>query len=103
MSADNKSITKDNVDFYLKEFSKIFKKLNGSKMPAEIILIGGASVLVNYSFRKSTGDIDAIIKSSSVIKEAIQIVKDKYNLPNDWLNTDFEKSSSYSPKLREIS
>ena len=99
----NGKITKDNVDFYLKEFSKVFKKLNGSKMPAEIILIGGASVLVNYNFRNSTGDIDAIIKSSSVVKEAIQIIKDRYNLPNDWLNTDFEKSPSYSPKLREIS
>ncbi|MCL2810185.1 MAG: DUF6036 family nucleotidyltransferase, partial [Treponema sp.] len=87
---DNK-ITKDNIDFYLKEFAKEFKKLNGSKMPAEIVLIGGASVLVNYNFRNSTGDIDAIIKSSSVVKEAIQIIKDRYNLPNDWLNTDFEK------------
>ena len=99
----NGKITKDNIDFYLKEFAKVFKKLNGSKMPAEIILIGGASVLVNYNFRNSTGDIDAIIKSSSVVKEAIQIIKNKYNLSNDWLNTDFEKSKSYSPKLREVS
>jgi len=99
----NGKITKDNIDFYLKEFAKVFKKLNGSKMPAEIILVGGASILVNYNFRNSTGDIDAIIKSSSVVKEAIQIIKNKYNLSNDWLNADFEKSTSYSQKLREIS
>ena len=35
--------TKDNLDGYLKELSKEFRKMNGSKIPAEIILIGGAS------------------------------------------------------------
>ena len=72
-------------------------------MPAEIILVGGASVLTNHEFRNSTVDIDAIIKSSSVVKEAIAIIGEKYNLPNDWLNTDFEKTKSFSPKLREVS
>ena len=30
-------------------------------MPAEIILIGGASILINYGFREMTYDMDAII------------------------------------------
>ena len=98
-NSDDKEFTKNNLNIYLKEFAKVFKKLNGSKMPAEIILVGGAAVLANYEFRKSTGDIDAVIKSSSVVKEAINIIADKYNLPNDWLNTDFEKTNSYSKKL----
>ena len=33
-------------------------------MSAEIILIGGASILINYGFREMTYDMDAIIKSS---------------------------------------
>ena len=70
-------ITKENIDVYLKEFAKVFKKMNGDKMPAEIILVGGASVLTNYNFRKSTGDIDAVILSSSVVKDAINIISDK--------------------------
>ena len=35
--------TKENLDSYLKELAKEFRKINGNKMPAEIILIGGAS------------------------------------------------------------
>ena len=61
MSVD-KPFTKDNIDSYLKELAKEFQKRNGNRIPAEIILIGGASILINYGFREMTYDIDAIIK-----------------------------------------
>ena len=95
--------TKENLDLYLKELAKEFRKLNGKLMPAEIILIGGASVLANYGFRDLTKDIDAIIAASSAMKEAINKVGDKYSLPTGWLNTDFQRTKSYSPKLYEVS
>ncbi|MDD6157156.1 MAG: hypothetical protein PUB52_09090 [Lachnospiraceae bacterium] len=44
MSAD-KPITKENLDNYLKELAKEFRKKNGDRIPAEIILIGGDSIL----------------------------------------------------------
>jgi len=97
------NFTKDNLDFYLKELSKIFRKLNGKKTPAEIILIGGASILVNYGFRDMTNDIDAIIHASSVMKEAINVIGDKFQLPRGWLNTDFTRTKSYSDKLTRVS
>ena len=31
------------------------------------------------------------------------MVSEKYKLPGDWLNADFKKTDSYSPKLREHS
>lgn len=91
--------TKDNLDGYLKELSKEFRKMNGSKIPAEIILIGGASVLINYGFREMTYDMDAIIQALSSMKDAINHVGDRMGLPNGWLNTDFMKTTSYTPKL----
>jgi len=60
MSVDT-HFTKENLDNYLKELSREFRKLNGKKIPAEITLIGGAAILVNYGFRETTYDIDAII------------------------------------------
>lgn len=42
--------TRENLDKYLKELGKEFRKLNGKTMPAEIILIGGAAILVQYGF-----------------------------------------------------
>ena len=51
--------TKDNIDIYLKEVAKEYRKLGGKAMPADIILIGGASILINYGFRGATTDVDA--------------------------------------------
>jgi len=93
----------DNIDMYLKELSKVFRKNNGTKTPAELILVGGASILVNYKFRKGTNDIDAIIKASSVMEEAIDITGEKLRLPNGWLNMDFKDTGSYSSKLSSVS
>jgi hypothetical protein len=95
--------TKDNMNTFFKELGKEFRKLNGTKMRVEIVLIGGGAILANYGFREMTTDMDAIIRSSSVMKEAILRVSDKFGLPNDWLNTDFKRTCSYSDKLEEVS
>jgi predicted nucleotidyltransferase len=102
MSTDT-PFTKENLNTCLKELGKEFRKRNGTKMPAEIILIGGAAVLANYGFREMTYDIDAIILDSSVMKDAINHVRDRMGLPVGWLNTDFQKTTSFSDKLLEVS
>ena len=100
MSTDNTNIiNKNNLDNYLNELSKTYKKLAGRKTVVEIILTGGAAIIENYGFRDMTTDVDAVYNSSSALKEAINIVGDKYGLPNGWLNDDFKKTTSYSPKL----
>jgi len=72
MSSENTGcFTKDNLDTYLKELAKEYRRLNGTAMPAEIILIGGAAILANYGFRDMTCDVDAVIHASSSMKEAI--------------------------------
>lgn len=98
MSAET-PITKENLDTYLKEVAKRFRKLNGKAMPAEITLIGGASILINYGFRDSTYDVDALIQASSSMKDAINYVTDTMGLPNGWLNEDFKNTKSYTPRL----
>ena len=99
----DRRITKENLDTYLKELAKEYRKRNGKNMPAEIILIGGASVVINYGFREMTYDLDAIINASPIMKEAINNVGDKYNLPNGWLNDDFIKTDSYSSNIVQYS
>lgn len=97
------TFSKDNLDTYLRELAKVFRKQNGKEASVEIILVGGAAILVNYSFRDMTTDVDAIIHASSSMKEAINQVCDHYSLPNGWLNADFVRTVSYSPKLTEFS
>lgn len=95
--------TSENLDTYLKALAKEYKKLSGKGMPAEIILIGGAAILANYGFRESTYDMDALISATSAMRDAISHVGDEYGLPNGWLNEDFVKTKSYTPKLRQYS
>ena len=95
--------TKENLDQYLKELAKEFRKRNGKSVPAEIILIGGASVLINYGFREMTYDMDAIINAASSMKDSINYIGDKYNLPNGWMNDDFMRTDSYTPKIAAFS
>ena len=68
-----------------------------------MVLICGASVLINYGFRDMTSYVDAIISASSVMREAINKVGDRFSLENGWLNTDFQNTKSYTPKLIEVS
>lgn len=95
--------TKDNLDEYLKKLGKEYRRLSGKTVSAEIILIGGAAIIANYGFRDMTTDIDAIINAASSMKDAINRVGDECNLPNGWLNQDFIRTESYSPKLVEFS
>lgn len=95
--------TKDNLDHCLRELGKEFRKRGDKQAPAEIILIGGAAVLVGYGFRDMTYDVDAVIQAASSIKDAINTVGDALGLPNGWLNSDFMRTKSYSPKLLQHS
>ena len=96
-------IARDKLNEYLKAFAKEFRRLNGTKNPAEIILIGGAAILAGYGFRELTYDVDAVIVASGAMKEAINIVGGKLNLPRGWLNADFKRTESYSGKLLTVS
>lgn len=91
------------MNHYLRELGKEYRRLTGGRMPAELILIGGASVLINYGFRELTYDVDAMIRASSVMKDAINRVGDRLGLPNGWLNSDFMQTVSYTPRLAQYS
>lgn len=98
MSTDKHEFNKSDVDFYLNELAKEIKSEHGRNMRVEIVIVGGAAIMSQYSFRLMTQDIDAEIPP--FLKTAINRITDKYLLPNGWLNMDFKKTASYSPKIR---
>ena len=97
------SFNKENIDKYLKELAKEFRRINGKSAQAELVLVGGAAILTSYNFRNSTMDIDAVFYAASSMKDAINSVGDKYDLPNGWINADFMRTKSYSHKINEFS
>lgn len=76
--------TKENIDLYLKEIAKEYRKQVGKGMSAELILVGGASVLINYGFRNMTTDIDALIYAASGMKAAWVRVGERFGLPSGY-------------------
>ena len=102
MSSDNSlSFTKENLNSYLKELAKEYHRIN--KMPMEVILVGGASVIIRYGFRDTTTDVDAIYRADNSLKEAANRVGDKFGLPNNWFNKDVMRTDSYSKALIQCS
>jgi len=96
------ALSKEKLDECLVELGKHFRKQYNKKAEAEIILIGGASVLINYDFRNASTDADALIQADASMKESINHVRDKFDLPHGWLNEDFRNTKSYTPKLRSV-
>ena len=94
---------REDINYYFKLLSKEIKKEFGRSAKLELIVVGGASILLNYNFRNSTTGIDAYVVTGSSIKDAIVRVAEKCNIPYDWINSDFVKTSSYSDKLAEVS
>jgi len=101
-ASDFFALSKEKLDEYLAELGKHFRKQYNKKAEAEIILIGGASVLINYDFRDASTDADAFIQADASMKESINHVRDKFGLPHGWLNEDFKNTKSYTPKLRDV-
>lgn len=58
--------TKENLDSCLRQLAKEFRKLNGTTVPAEIVIVGGASVLLNYGFRDMTYDPNITVPDISI-------------------------------------
>lgn len=97
------SINKENIDKYFTELAKEIKKQYGAGANIELIIVGGASIVINYGFRDSTMDIDALNSNISSINGCIRAVADNNGLPYTWLNSDFKTTTSYSPRLIECS
>lgn len=96
--------TKTNLEQYFFALAEAYRKLaKKNAIPLEIVLIGGASILLNYDFRENTSDVDGIFPTAEVLKMAIKSVATKFELDPKWLNSDFVKTASFSNKLRQHS
>ena len=95
-------MNREQLDNLLWQLNKELRK-KMRKAPYEykvnMYIVGGASVIARYSYRASTQDVDAIWDVGSEMREAINVVAQKNNLPKDWCNCNFKRTKSYTNKI----
>jgi hypothetical protein len=61
----------------------------GEGQSVRIVVVGGAAMVLGYSARRSTRDVDAVFlppPAAAVVRKWAQTVASEQNLPEDWLN-----------------
>lgn len=91
------------INHYLYLLAKEYRKLNGQNSKTEIILVGDASIIINYGFLESTAKIDSIIPDPVSLLPLIDKVGDENGLTPGWINEDYKNTVSYSPELVKYS
>ena len=61
-------------------------KLAGYGSHAELFIVGGAAMALEYDADRLTSDIDAILKPRDIVLKAARDIAEEHNIPADWLN-----------------
>ena len=92
----------------LEAFSLLDEKL---KRPLKLMVAGGAAMTLAYGMKEGTQDVDAItfkgFDKIEDLKQEIQEVAKKLDIPRDWINPYFGNFAfvlpeDYSDRLREV-
>ena len=79
------SLTADEIQ---RAFGALSEELESQNEHAEIVVVGGAALVLLFGARPSTKDVDAyfVKPDASLLRAAAETVAERINLPNDWLN-----------------
>lgn len=74
-------LSKESIDVYLDKLAdKILEKF-GPEASIEIVVVGGAAIAINYTFRESTMDIDTFSRASAYLDDLVADVAKECSLP----------------------
>ncbi len=76
------------ADDIRRAFAELSSELERQDRRAEIVVVGGAALVLLFRARESTKDVDAyfVQPEASLVREAAEAVAERLALPDDWLN-----------------
>jgi predicted nucleotidyltransferase len=77
-----KALTREDI---IRAFEMLSAELPAAAAPHELVIMGGAALVLRFQARDSTRDVDAV-SSDKVMREAAARVGARLGLPEDWLN-----------------
>jgi hypothetical protein len=92
-------LLKEEILKYLEELSQEMGKEN---LKGEILIFGGAAMVLAFNSRPSTRDVDALFQPKSKIYELSKRIAERHQLSPDWLNDSvkgFINTNSFNYKL----
>lgn len=70
----------------LRALDLLAQELSKQNVTGEICLFGGTVMVLAFSARLSTKDVDAIFQPTTIIREIARRIGEEQRLPTDWLN-----------------
>jgi hypothetical protein len=77
------------IDTLIRAFEAMGQYLRERELLGEIAIYGGTAILLQFDWRKTTEDVDAVIRTNEregAVKDAVVHAALELGLPDDWLN-----------------
>jgi hypothetical protein len=82
-SAASTSLTREDI---VRGLQALSDRLGQQSVTGELCLFGGAAMLLAFTARLSTKDVDAVFQPAQIVRDLARSVADDLGLPADWLN-----------------
>jgi len=79
----SRRLTKSKI---IEAFEDLAVELERRGVRGQLFVVGGAAMALAYSAERSTLDVDGIFEPKSSVYEAAEVVAERLELPDDWLN-----------------
>jgi hypothetical protein len=73
----------EQIKFYLEKLSEALERKGGQ---GEIVVYGGAAMVLVLKARPSTKDVDAVFAPKDIMVQAAKEIEDLHGAPENWLN-----------------
>lgn len=96
-------LSKGNIDEYLEMLSHKVIERFGKEARIKLVVVGGAAIAINYTFRQSTMDVDTYSRCAAHLEDLVAEVAQDVGIDDDWLNHNVMVTQSFTTRIESYS